>query len=176
MTILGIETATTVCAAATVRDGTVIAEDSLDERYIHAERIMGFVEKAVTAAGGLHTIDAIAVSIGPGSFTGLRIGLSVAKGLAYAADLKIVAVPTLEAIAWRLLRAGAVAPGERILTVLPARRGEAFGAYYRVVGGAPEPESRRSPLVGRDSREGTLSGSPVRSPVRGLVERPVDAV
>jgi tRNA threonylcarbamoyladenosine biosynthesis protein TsaB len=78
--ILGIETATAVCAAAVAGGGHVFAESSLEEKYIHAERLMSMVDEVLRESGrSLAALDAIAVSIGPGSFTGLRIGLSVAK-------------------------------------------------------------------------------------------------
>lgn len=132
MTVLGIETATTVCGVAVVGEGTVIAEAAADERNSHAERIMGFVERTVRLAGGLGALEGIAVSIGPGSFTGLRIGVSVAKGLAFASGLPVAAVPTLEALALRALLEGRVSAGDRLLALLPARRGEAYAGWFLI--------------------------------------------
>jgi len=140
MTVLGIETATTVCGVAVVRDGTVIAEAASDERNSHAERIMGFVERTVGLAGGLGAVEGIAVSIGPGSFTGLRIGLSVAKGLAFASGLPVAAVPTLEALALRALLEGRVSAGDRLLALLSARRGEAYAGWFLIGQEAVEAE------------------------------------
>jgi tRNA threonylcarbamoyladenosine biosynthesis protein TsaB len=137
MMLLGIETATTVCAAAVVRDGTVLAEELVDERNVHAERLMGMIDAAFRKSGTtLETMDGIAVSIGPGSFTGLRIGLSVAKGLAYASGKPILPVPTLQGLARKAADAGGYVSGVKlILPVLDARRGDVYCALYRQAGG-----------------------------------------
>jgi tRNA threonylcarbamoyladenosine biosynthesis protein TsaB len=131
MTVLGIETATRVCGTALVRDGEVIAESHLAAPQIHSEKLLSLIDGLLRKAGiPVKELDGIACSTGPGSFTGLRIGLSVAKGLAYAADLPLAAVPTLEALALRAVRDGRLRHGGRILTVLDARRDEVFAALY----------------------------------------------
>ena len=127
MTVLGIETATTICAAALLRDGTTVHEASLDSENVHAERLLGQIDE-VLGRGGIpvRALDAVAVSIGPGSFTGLRIGLSVAKGLAYAASLSVIGVPTLEALARHAAAADPAAKEEFVLAALDARRDEVY--------------------------------------------------
>ena len=131
MTVLGIETATMLCGTAIVRDGEVIAETQLSAPQIHSERLLFLVDELLRTSGiPLKELDGIACSIGPGSFTGLRIGLSVAKGLAYASDLPLAAVPTLEALAFRAVRDGRLMPGGRVLAALDARRDEVFTALY----------------------------------------------
>jgi tRNA threonylcarbamoyladenosine biosynthesis protein TsaB len=129
MMILGLETATELCAVAAVSGGMTIASEYHEEKNAHAERIMGMIEHVVAQAGGMSAFGGIAVSLGPGSFTGLRIGLSVAKGLAFARALPLAGVPTLEA----LLEQAGQRPGQQegagnadVLAVLQARRGE----YY----------------------------------------------
>src|SRR5258706_14324961 len=100
MKILGIESATVVCAAAIIENGCVRSERTLIAPRIHSEKIISLIDESLDDANITPTeLEGVAVSIGPGSFTGLRIGLSVAKGLAYALDKPIVAVPTLEALA-----------------------------------------------------------------------------
>src|SRR5512141_577989 len=133
MTLLGIETATTVCAAAVVRDGAVLAEELVDERNVHAERLMGMIDVAFRRSGvGLPAMDGIAVSIGPGSFTGLRIGLSVAKGLAYASGKPIVPVPTLRGLAQKAIDTVGADGFQGVLPLLDARRGDVYCALYRM--------------------------------------------
>ncbi len=132
MKILGIETAALVCGAAMVVDGNIISEEQTTERKVHAESIMRLVDASFVKAGVvLHDVDAIAVSIGPGSFTGLRIGLSVAKGFCYAAGKPLVGIPTLEALARRAVDAGAV-PTPYILSTLDARRNEVYCSLFRL--------------------------------------------
>ncbi|MBI3587135.1 MAG: tRNA (adenosine(37)-N6)-threonylcarbamoyltransferase complex dimerization subunit type 1 TsaB [Ignavibacteriales bacterium] len=100
MTVLGIETSTAVCAVGLVREGKDAIERSLIESHIHSEKLLTLVQEVVAEASiGLSEIDCIAISIGPGSFTGLRIGLSTAKGLCYALGKQLVAVSTFEALA-----------------------------------------------------------------------------
>ena len=135
MTVLGIETATSVCGAAVVSGGTVQAAHAVEGSHIHAERLMAIIDRSLVQAGVvLRDLDAIAVSIGPGSFTGLRIGLSAAKGLALAAGKPVVPVPTLEAIARQAVRAGAADPPRRILPVLDARRDEVYCQIFETAG------------------------------------------
>lgn len=162
MTVLGIETATTVCAAAVVRDGEIRAEELVDQRNVHAERLMGMIDAVLAGSGtGLGEVNGIAVSIGPGSFTGLRIGLSVAKALAYAGTKKLVPVSTLQGLAMKAARAAGPNDGsELVLALLDARRGDAYNALYRIEGSRVVPvwEQRVMPL--RDIL-GALPGSPV---------------
>jgi tRNA threonylcarbamoyladenosine biosynthesis protein TsaB len=133
--VLGIETATSVCAAAVVHDGRVTAEGSFNERNVHAEKLLPLVDSILHEARmAMKDLDGIAVSIGPGSFTGLRIGLSVAKGLAYASSKPIVAVPTLQALAYRVVEAGGVGSSGFLLAALDARRDEVYCQLSTVEG------------------------------------------
>ncbi len=103
--ILSIETATELCGVALVHNRSCIAQRSVVEKNVHSERLMVLVDEVLREADvDLGALDGIAVSIGPGSFTGLRIGLSVATGLAYARSLPLAAVPTLDAVAYEALR------------------------------------------------------------------------
>lgn len=102
--ILAIETATKVCSVAVAEEDMVIGETSLFAPRVHAERLVIIINNLLENLKlSYDDLDAVAVSIGPGSFTGLRIGLSVAKGIAFAQDKKLISVPTLEAIAHHVL-------------------------------------------------------------------------
>jgi tRNA threonylcarbamoyladenosine biosynthesis protein TsaB len=102
--ILGIETATEVCSVAIGKDGVCIAELNNLEGNSHASQLHPMVKKIFQETGfSLNQLDAIAVSKGPGSYTGLRVGVSAAKGFAYALKIPIVAVGTLPAMVSKLL-------------------------------------------------------------------------
>jgi tRNA threonylcarbamoyladenosine biosynthesis protein TsaB len=128
---LGIETATRIASVGIAGADHVLAERSLPQDRSHARTLLPLIDATLAAAGiGWHALDLIAVSIGPGSFTGLRIGLSVAKGLAMATGLPVVGVPTLEAYAATAgPRPGLVCP------VLDARKGEVYAAAFSWLGG-----------------------------------------
>ena len=133
MTVLAIETATVRCSAAVVSGERTLAERSLAIPRAHSEKLLTLVDEALSASGlTLAGVDAVCVSIGPGSFTGLRIGLSVAKGLAFASSKPLIAVPTLEAIAWNAGRSGG-APAT-ILPMIDARREDVYCAVYHYDG------------------------------------------
>ena len=98
--LLQIETATTACSVALAQQGEVLAVKELNERNIHAEVITVFIEELFAKTQKTYAdIDAIAVSSGPGSYTGLRIGVSTAKGLCFGLDKPLIAVETLQAMA-----------------------------------------------------------------------------
>lgn len=138
MTVLGIETATSVCGAAVWHDGSLEALEEVNERRVHAERLLPLIDAALRRSGReAKSLDAIAVSIGPGSFTGLRIGLSIAKGLALATGVPLVAVPTLEALAARCARSGA--KDGLILAALDARRDEVYCQLFNAAAGTATP-------------------------------------
>ena len=100
MTILGLETSTAVCSVGLFREKKPGIEMSLRESHIHSEKLLTLIQEVLRAEETtLQQLDAIAVSIGPGSFTGLRIGLSTAKGLSFALEKPIIAISTFEAIA-----------------------------------------------------------------------------
>jgi tRNA threonylcarbamoyladenosine biosynthesis protein TsaB len=125
--ILAIETATLVCGAAILVDGEIVAEESVEERKIHAERLLDLIDRALRRSGSaIGGIDAVAVSIGPGSFTGLRIGVSAAKGLSFATGRPILAVPTLEALARRVAEEGPEGMPRFLLPAIDARRDEVY--------------------------------------------------
>ena len=136
MKVLGIETATAVCAAAIAVDGAVAAEESVEQDRVHAEKLLGIIGDAMaSAAASLDDIDGVAVSIGPGSFTGLRIGLSVAKGIVYGRGLKLLAVPTLEGLAHAAVTSGVARPGTDVLAAIDARRDDVYCQLFTVDGG-----------------------------------------
>jgi tRNA threonylcarbamoyladenosine biosynthesis protein TsaB len=130
-----------------VRDDVVLAEDMHRETRSHTASLPGLVDRVLARAGAaLADVDAIAVSIGPGSFTGLRVGLGLAKGIAYAGGLRVAAVPTLEALA----SVADAAPGETICAALDARKREVYAALFRATGGRPErlsPDAALAPDV-----------------------------
>jgi tRNA threonylcarbamoyladenosine biosynthesis protein TsaB len=128
--ILAIETATKVCSVALSDNGSIIAESALHVPQVHVERLVICANEMM---GNVHLnyadLDAVAVSNGPGSFTGLRIGLSVAKGIVFALDKKLLAVPTLDAMA---LRARDFAGGRVVVPLLHARAEEYFYGSFRI--------------------------------------------
>jgi tRNA threonylcarbamoyladenosine biosynthesis protein TsaB len=124
--ILGIDTATWTCAVALARDGAVLEERAERTESSHAATLPRLVGDVLARAGErLRPGDAVAVAIGPGSFTGLRIGLSFAKGLAFAGRLRLVGVPTLDALA-----VGALPWDGRLCAALDARKQEVYAAVY----------------------------------------------
>ena len=127
MRVLGIDSATWTASVGIVDAGAVLAERSLAVSDSHATLLLALIEETLDAAGlGVCDLDLLAISIGPGSFTGLRIGLSVVKGLAIATGTVAIGVPTIEALALATgPRAGLVCP------VLDARRGEVYTATFR---------------------------------------------
>ncbi len=137
MTVLGIDTATRVCSAAIIHDGIIIAERSETAPQRHAELLLPFIVE-VMAEAKMEPIDlnAVAVSIGPGSFTGLRIGLSVGKGIAVGVEIPIIPVPTLDAAAYRVFNFDA--DFNDIVVILPARRTEYYFGRYRRGESIPE--------------------------------------
>ncbi|HWP59368.1 MAG TPA: tRNA (adenosine(37)-N6)-threonylcarbamoyltransferase complex dimerization subunit type 1 TsaB [Candidatus Acidoferrales bacterium] len=133
MKVLGIDTATRIASAAVLDGGRVVAEATSQEgearpggRGNHAETLIPLIDAVLQkAAVACEQLDAIAVSIGPGSFTGIRIGLSVAKGLAYQGAAAVVGVPTLAAIAAR------VDDWESLICpLLDARKGEVYAGLF----------------------------------------------
>jgi tRNA threonylcarbamoyladenosine biosynthesis protein TsaB len=131
-TLLALETATDVCSVALMADGQIIADLTLRRPRAHAESLVPMIKDALRYAGLATTVlDAIAVSMGPGSYTGLRIGVSTAKGLAMAVDAKLIGVPSLEALA--AAAASRVAPGEVICALFNARRHEVYAAVFFVI-------------------------------------------
>lgn len=127
MNILSIETSTIAGSIAINTDDKLIAEVILDINVAHSERLMSCIEWLLKASLlSIDDIDAIAVSIGPGSFTGLRIGLSTAKGLSYATRKPLIAVPTLDAFAGRISFTT-----YNICPMLDARKNEVYTGLYR---------------------------------------------
>lgn len=139
MIILGLETSTAVCSVGLFREGMSAIERSLRESHIHSEKLLTLVKEVMDEAGiPLKELDAIAISIGPGSFTGLRIGLSTAKGLSFALGKPIVSVATFEAIA----AAGYKRNGgfESIVVLIDAKKEEWYLGRYRLENGIVVPD------------------------------------
>jgi tRNA threonylcarbamoyladenosine biosynthesis protein TsaB len=140
--ILQIETATTVCSVALAKDGRVIGFKQVDQRNIHAEVITVFIDELLTAAGiTYNNLDAITVSCGPGSYTGLRIGISTAKGLCFSLDKPLIAIETLESMAQGVLDNPALLSNSNfplstllLCPMIDARRMEVYTAIFNAKG------------------------------------------
>ena len=128
MKILAIETSTMLGGVALMDDSSgLIAEVRLNVKSTHSERLMTEIDHLLRQAGlKISDIDVFAVAIGPGSFTGLRIGLSTVKGFSYATGKPIVSVPTLEALAWNFPYC--IYP---VCTMLDARKKEVYTALFK---------------------------------------------
>ena len=129
--ILNIETSTDVCSVSVSQDGACIFSQEDHDGPNHAVKLGTFVDEALSFADS-HAIplDAVAVSCGPGSYTGLRIGASMAKGICFGQDLKLIAVPTLELMAVPVLLREEVEEGALLCPMIDARRMEVYSAVY----------------------------------------------
>jgi tRNA threonylcarbamoyladenosine biosynthesis protein TsaB len=139
--ILQIETATTVCSVALAQNGQVLAVKEVNERNVHAEMITLFIQDVCEQAGKqLKDIDAVAVSKGPGSYTGLRIGVSTAKGICFGLDKPLIAVETLQAMANGAADFSELYDADAILCpMIDARRMEVYTALYTTKGDLIKP-------------------------------------
>ncbi|HBY68533.1 MAG TPA: tRNA (adenosine(37)-N6)-threonylcarbamoyltransferase complex dimerization subunit type 1 TsaB [Flavobacteriaceae bacterium] len=130
-TILCIETATTNCSVALSVNGSVIAfkEDNPNgsqKGYSHAEKLHGYIEEVLSSGNILKSnLDAIAVSKGPGSYTGLRIGVSAAKGLCFALEIPLLSIPTLQSLSLQIDEKDTY-----VIPLLDARRMEVYSAVF----------------------------------------------
>ena len=119
MRILAIETSTRAASVAVIFDGKILAESLRESPQSFSETLMPQVEEVIKISGAFENLDAVAVSIGPGSFTGLRIGLATAKALAYAWGIKIIGVPTLQALSYNF-------PNAKVLPLIDAQKNRAY--------------------------------------------------
>jgi len=125
--ILNIETATTNCSVSLSKEGkTIVLKEDNDKSYSHAERLHVYIDEVLKEANiNSNKLDAISVSKGPGSYTGLRIGVSAAKGLCFALDKPLISIPTLDALAHQVKMDDGI-----IVSMLDARRMEVYSAIY----------------------------------------------
>jgi tRNA threonylcarbamoyladenosine biosynthesis protein TsaB len=127
MKLLAVESATLSGGAALLDGDRLLGEVTLNIAITHSERLLSAVDRLLSDCGMTPAeLEGLAVSVGPGSFTGLRVGLATVKGLAMALDLPVAAVPTLDALAARLPFADAP-----VCPILDARKGEVYLALYR---------------------------------------------
>lgn len=135
MFVLGIETATGVAGAAVVNKDRLVAERFVHNKKTHSQNLVPMIQQVLDDAGiSPRELGGIAVSGGPGSFTGLRIGMATAKSMAQVLKIPVVAVPTLEALAWNLAGVeGLICP------VLDARKHEVYTCLYTSDNGVPVP-------------------------------------
>jgi tRNA threonylcarbamoyladenosine biosynthesis protein TsaB len=125
--ILNIETSTTNCSVSLSKEGeTLVLKEDYNINYSHSERLHVFIDDVLKSSHyALKDLDAIAVSKGPGSYTGLRIGVSAAKGLCFALDIPLISISTLEALAHQV-----TIPKGLIIPMLDARRLEVYSAVF----------------------------------------------
>jgi tRNA threonylcarbamoyladenosine biosynthesis protein TsaB len=134
MKILGIDTATPYLALGIVEDNKVLSEIRFNAKQTHAQLLVPNIDKILKKAElGLQDLDGIAISIGPGSFTGLRIGLATAKGLCFASGKPLIAVPTLDALVY--FNISATYP---LVPLLDAKKNEVYAAVYDAKKDVPE--------------------------------------
>lgn len=126
MKILAIDSSGMVASIALTEDEKLVAEYTVDHKKTHSQTLLPMLDEVKKMTGlDLSSIDAIGVASGPGSFTGLRIGSAMAKGLAEALDKPIVEVPTLDAMAYNLFGCGGV-----ICPIMDARRNQVYTGFY----------------------------------------------
>lgn len=130
MKILALDTATKSCSVALTENGLLSAELTMLRDQTHSKHLMDLIDSVCEISGfGVGDVDGFAVTIGPGSFTGLRIGISTIKGLAHAVSKPVVGISSLKALAWQC--------ADRHLLICPfldARKGEVYWATYRYEG------------------------------------------
>jgi len=136
--VLGIETSTKICSVGLADSRGIVAENSAEDRHVHSDMIVSLIERTMRRAETeLAQLEAVAVSVGPGSFTGLRIGMSAAKGLCRALELPLVAVPTFEAVACAVFDAH---PEQaRVMVAVDAKRDDLYITLFEKTGAGCRP-------------------------------------
>ncbi len=129
MKVLGIDTSAIVCSAALLSDDAFLASKTISDGLTHSETLLPLIKDVLEEGRmSLSDLDCIAISHGPGSFTGLRISISTVKGLAVSNNIPCVGVSTLEALAMNAIEL----EGTIVCSVMDARRGEFYNALFRV--------------------------------------------
>ncbi|MFO7721773.1 MAG: tRNA (adenosine(37)-N6)-threonylcarbamoyltransferase complex dimerization subunit type 1 TsaB [Bacteroidales bacterium] len=177
--ILAIESSTTVCSVAVCDQDKVLALREVNDGYKHAVLLTRFIEEVLKETGtAASDLDAVAVSKGPGSYTGLRIGVSAAKGICFAHRIPLIAVSALEGIALRL--AAELTPQDVIIPMIDAGRMEVYASVWS--GRMEEMEPLQARIISGDSFDHLMqSGSLVlagngASKCRGLFQGNPDVI
>ena len=135
MLILALESSAKAASAAVARDGRLLDLEFSNDGLTHSVTLLPMAELALRKCGlTVRDVDAVAVSRGPGSFTGIRIGVSAAKGLCWGAEKPAIGVSTLEAMAWNAVD---VSPESIVCCAMDARRAQVYNALFRIDGGKP---------------------------------------
>ncbi|UCF90036.1 MAG: tRNA (adenosine(37)-N6)-threonylcarbamoyltransferase complex dimerization subunit type 1 TsaB [Desulfobacterales bacterium] len=143
MKILAVDTATRSCSVAITDQDTLLAELTDNSGQTHSKHLLPMIKAAIRMAKVAPVdLEGLAVTVGPGSFTGLRIGISSVKGLALALDKTVVGISSLDALAWQSTPTPFV-----ICAMLDARKGEVYCCRYRFDGGALVKETREQVLA-----------------------------
>ena len=158
MLILAFESSAKPASAALVKDGQLLSQYTQCSALTHSRTLLPMAEDMLKNAElRLSDVDLIAVAHGPGSFTGIRIGVSTVKGLAWAAEKPCVGVSTLEAMAWHGL-----AVGGYICPVMDARRSQVYNALFKIENGRPVRMTEDRPIALDElSKEVTALNAPV---------------
>ena len=159
--IILIETSTSLCSTALVEDGKVVCERISDEPRAHASKTALFVSEMLSEKGlKVSDCDAVAVSKGPGSYTGLRVGVSTAKGLCFGAGIPMISVGTLDTLVWQALDGNMLPDGCRyIIPMIDARRMEVYTGIFTPDGKQISPTVAQ--IIDADSFKDQLAEGPV---------------
>lgn len=159
--IILIETSTSLCSTALVEDGKVVCERISDEPRTHASKTALFVSEMLSEKGlKVSDCDAVAVSKGPGSYTGLRVGVSTAKGLCFGAGIPMISVGTLDTLVWQALDGNMLPEGCRyIIPMIDARRMEVYTGIFTPDGKQISPTVAQ--IIDADSFKDQLAEGPV---------------
>ncbi|MBR3721969.1 MAG: tRNA (adenosine(37)-N6)-threonylcarbamoyltransferase complex dimerization subunit type 1 TsaB [Selenomonadaceae bacterium] len=127
MLVLALETSSKVSSVAVAEENRLLAEITSESKLTHSKTLVAHIEKVLALANkDKKELDAVAVSLGPGSFTGLRIGLAAAKAIAYALNIKIYGAPTLQSLAYHF-----TVPNLRIVSLMDAQKGMVYREHYK---------------------------------------------
>jgi tRNA threonylcarbamoyladenosine biosynthesis protein TsaB len=127
MKILAVETATDICGVALSEDNQLVAEYRINQKNVHNEKLVAAIQYLIKdTKWRLEDLNGLAVSIGPGAFTGLRIGITVCKGLAFTLEIPLVGVNTLDALAYQ-----ARMWNGQVCSIIKAKQGEVYFALYK---------------------------------------------
>lgn len=159
--IILIETSTSLCSTALVEDGKVVCERISDEPRAHASKTALFVSEMLSEKGlKVSDCDAVAVSKGPGSYTGLRVGVSTAKGFCFGAGIPMISVGTLDTLVWQALDGNMLPEGCRyIIPMIDARRMEVYTGIFTPDGKQISPTVAQ--IIDADSFKDQLAEGPV---------------